>query len=64
MTDKVITLKGIRVVVVPEGVEYRRDLCTGCVFEDGGCPDLETEIAAGTSCCIAGDHKYLPADED
>jgi hypothetical protein len=64
MTDGVITLKGIRVVVVPEGVEHYPNLCDGCAFEGGPCPDSTEEEAAGTSCCAAGNHKYLPADED
>jgi hypothetical protein len=52
MTDKIVTIKGIKVKVVP----YAGG-CRTCAFIRD-CPTMQEEDEAGASDCVVNDHYY------
>jgi hypothetical protein len=56
MKDKIVTIKGIKVKVVP--YEEHEGGCQACAFVRG-CPTIQEENEAGASDCVVGDHYYV-----
>jgi hypothetical protein len=59
MTDNIVTLRGIKVKVVPDGDTYG---CGKCAFA-GDCVHISEERDAGVACCAVGDHYYELIEE-
>lgn len=66
MSGAVVTLRGIRVRVVPDGNMNAVRPCDACVFGGrAGCPDAGEERAAGIQPCYHDDgHHYIEEEED
>ncbi|MCA3173543.1 MAG: hypothetical protein ING25_10915 [Burkholderiales bacterium] len=60
MTDEIVTIKGIKVKVVPERL-YESG-CDRCAFINN-CPTIREENEAGVTECIEGDHYYEKVDD-
>lgn len=67
MSGAVVTLRGIKVRVVPDGDTRADSACDVCVFYGSrvGCPTEDEERAAGIQPCYHDDgHHYIEEEED
>lgn len=63
MSGAVVTLRGIRVLIVPDA--HEQEGCQSCVFGGGSCPSADEERAAGIAPCFTGEgHSYVKEEED
>ena len=60
MTNEIVTIKGIKVKVVPER-EYGSG-CPRCAFFNN-CPTIREEYEAGATYCVDGYHYYEKVDD-
>ena len=67
MSGAVVTLRGIKVRVVPDGGMSGYEACAACVFRGARvkCPTADEERAAGIQPCYHDDdHHYIEEEED